>query len=138
MKVLVDTSIWSMALRRPKMVKNKHVDELHLLIEEMRVQMIGPIRQELLSGIRSLEQYSTLKAHLVSFPDLGLQSGDYEKAAEFFNICRSKGIQGSNTDFLICAISTNYRIPIYTIDLDFVRFQKYVPIVLHKVRKNGE
>jgi predicted nucleic acid-binding protein len=137
LKVLVDTSVWSLFLRRPQLFKDNHVGELRLLIEEMRIQMIGPIRQELLSGIKSFEQFSKLKLHLASFPDLPIQSDDYEKAAEFFNICRSNGIQGSNTDFLICAISANYMIPVLTIDHDFVHFRKYLPIVLYELRENG-
>ena len=60
----------------------------------------------------------------VTFPDLRLKTADYEKAAEFFNICRSKGVQGSNTDFLICAISVNRDYPIFTTDRDFEKFQK--------------
>jgi predicted nucleic acid-binding protein len=96
--------------------------------------MIGPIRQELLSGIKSSEQFLKLKLYLAFFPDLVIQSDEYEKAAEFFNICRRKGIQGSNTDFLICAVSANYRIPIFTDDRDFIHFQKYLPIALYQLR----
>ena len=57
---------------------------------------------------------------------------DYELAAEYFNICRSKGVQGSNTDFLICVVSLNNRFPIFASDKDFEIFSKYIPIILVK------
>ena len=94
--------------------------------------MIGPIRQELLSGIREKAQFETLRDHLRAFPDLPLTAADFERAAEFFNIARGKGIQGSNTDFLICAISAEHDMPILTTDEDFTLFQAHLPIKLHQ------
>jgi hypothetical protein len=84
---------------------NTMVHELRRIIPDHRVQMIGPIRQEILSGIRSESQFKKLQKHLESFPDLPAITKDYVTAANYFNRCRSKGIQGSNTDFLICAIA---------------------------------
>ena len=70
--------------------------------------------------------------HLDSFADLPILSEDYVEAARYFNLCRSKGIQGSNTDFLICAVSVRNDLPIYTTDKDFELFAKHIPIDLHK------
>jgi len=134
MKVLVDTSVWSLALRRKQTVEDAFVSELRELITELRVQMIGPIRQELLSGLRSMVQFNTLRDHLRAFPDLELVSADYEHAAECFNSCRSKGVQGSNTDFLICAIAQRHNLPILTTDDDFLLYQQHLPIRLHQPR----
>jgi predicted nucleic acid-binding protein len=50
---------------------------------------------------------------------------------QFLNV-RSKGIQGSNTDFLICAAAVRRDMAIFTIDKDFLRFAKCLPIVLHE------
>ena len=61
-----------------------------------------------------------------------MQSEDYEQAAEFFNICRRNGIQGSNTDFLLCAISARHDLAIFTTDADFARFQQYLPVMLYQ------
>jgi hypothetical protein len=135
MKVLVDTCVWSLALRRRKKLDLQLIQGLSDLIKELRVQMIGPIRQELLSGIRSTTQFEKLKLNLQAFPDLPLESEDYESAAEFFNICYKKGIQGSNTDFLICALSFRHQMPIFTIDKDFQHFKKYLPISIYKIKK---
>ncbi len=60
MKVLVDTCIWSLALRGNKQpASNIEVVELQELIEEVRVQLTGPIRQEILSGVKRRQQFST-------------------------------------------------------------------------------
>ena len=131
MKVLADTSVWSSALRRKQPPQNPFAAELRELIREMRVQMIGPVRQELLSGIPSQSQFETLRRRLSEFPDMKISTWDYELAAEYFNICRGKGIQGSNTDFLISAISSSHKMPILTTDNDFKMFQKHIPILLH-------
>lgn len=134
MRILVDTSVWSLALRRPIPDAIPEVAELSELIRESRVHMIGPVRQELLSGIKNQVQYRKLRDHLRAFPDLELTGNDYEKAAEFHNICRGKGIQGSNIDFLICAIAAQRKIPIFTTDNDFSFFQQYLPVSLHSPR----
>jgi predicted nucleic acid-binding protein len=135
MRVLVDTCIWSLALRRKKQPGSSvEMVEFQELIEEVRVQLIGPIRQEILSGVKKKLQFTRLKQILAAFPDLPLVSDDFELAAEYFNLLRGKGIQGSSTDFLICAVSTRYNMPIFTTDNDFIHFKKYMPITLHAPR----
>lgn len=131
MKVLVDTSVWSLALRRRARVEAPAVQELRSLVDEGRVAMIGPIRQELLSGIRTPESFERLRDHLQPFPDERLETADFERAAEHFNTCRARGVQGSNTDFLICAVAERRNLPILTTDADFSRFAAVLPITLH-------
>ena len=132
MKVIVDTSVWSLALRRATPEFNTTVHEFGRMIQDHRVQMIGPIRQEILSGIRSESQFIKLQKHLESFPDLPAITEDYVTAAKYFNRCCSKGIQGSNTDFLICAMAIRNQFSIFTTDKDFELFSKHIKIVLHK------
>ncbi len=134
MNVLVDTSVWSLALRRKSPTDNPFIQEFKELIKERRVQIIGPIRQEILSGIKEDAQFKRLQKHLNAFFDLELIIADYERAAEFFNINRRQGIQGSNTDFLICAVAERYNLPILTTDRDFELFQQHIPITLHQHR----
>ena len=98
MSVLVDTPIWSMLFRREG-TRNRERGRLRDLVERGQAQIIGPIRQEVLSGMRSAEQFTRVRDGLRAFPDISLSETDYERAAEFYNLCRSKGIQGSNTDF---------------------------------------
>jgi len=92
------------------------------------------VRQEILSGIKSKKQFETLKNYLSAFPDLPLVTEDFGLAAEYFNTAKRQGIQGSNTDFLICAVSIRHSMSIFTTDNDFSHFMKYIPIRLHKPR----
>ena len=131
MKIIVDTCVWSEALRKKSSSNQKIIKLLTEFIRDVRVQLIGPIRQELLSGIKSEKQFEELKYYLSAFNDLQIKTEDYEKAADFFNICRSNGIQGSNTDFLICAVANNNNLEIFTTDKDFENYQKYLPIDLY-------
>lgn len=133
MRVIVDTSIWSLALRRGGGAETHAVRELRSLISDDRVQMIGAVRQEILSGIREEKQFRELEARLGAFPDLSLEAEDHVTAARFFNMCRAKGIQGSNTDFLICAIATRRKMEIFTTDKDFDLYSGILPITLHKI-----
>lgn len=131
MSVIVDTSVWSLALRRNTPDNAAYViNHFRDLITDGRIILLGSIRQEILSGIRHTEQFTRLRDYLRAFPDLELTIADYELAAEFFNTCRSNGVQGSNTDFLICATAVNRGYSIFTTDKDFENFQVHVPIVL--------
>ena len=134
MNVLVDTSVWSLALRRRRLTEAPETSELAELVREGRVSLLGPVRQELLSGIVDEKQYAVLRDHLRAFPDLELDPNDYEEAATFFNRCRARGVQGSNTDFLICAVAARRQLGILTTDADFRHFAKLLPIRLHVPR----
>jgi len=90
--------------------------------------VLGCVRQEILSGVRDSKQFELLKNRLRSFPDLPLFQADYEVAAEFFNLFRSRGVQGSNTDFLICAVASRRNLSIYTANYDFVTFKEHIDI----------
>jgi predicted nucleic acid-binding protein len=132
--VLVDTSVWSSALRRPASNASRETAELVELIREGRVAIIGAIRQEILSGIKAAEQYKKLRDRLRAFGDEPLDENDYEEAALCFNRCRAKGLQGSNTDFLICAVSLRRRLALLTTDRDFAGFAKVLGFGLHAPR----
>ena len=131
MKALVDTCIWSSALRR-KNPDLELIEKLNDLINDGRVSIIGPIRQEVLSGISSAKQFHQLKKILSSFEDIPLRTEHFEKAAEFCNICRKQDIQGSTIDFLICAVAHLDNLEIFTTDNDFENYSGFLPIELVK------
>jgi predicted nucleic acid-binding protein len=133
MKVIVDTSVWSLAFRRQKQQNRSIANRLRNLIAEGRVVFLGAVRQEILSGIKHQEQFEKLRNNLRAFPNLLLNAEDYELAAEYFNICRRNGIQGANIDFLICAAANRRNYEIFTTDKDFVNFSQYLPIILTKL-----
>ena len=129
MKILVDTCIWSQVLRKitPNLNLTKQLKDF---IYGGRVVMIGPIRQELLSGIPTPSQFNKLKHTISFFEDIILKTDHFVKAAEFSNLCRKNGIQGSTTDFLICAVANLEKLSIFTIDSDFINYNKYLKIKL--------
>ena len=135
--VLVDTPIWSLALRRTAADLNTReqllTDALGELIRNGRAKIIGPVRQELLSGIRLNGAYRNLCDQLRAFDDPDLQIADYEEAARVHNQCRSRGVAGSPIDFLICAAAFRRGWQVFTIDQDFHHYAKAVSVKLYEV-----
>lgn len=129
--VLVDTCMWSLAFRGKTAREKSVAEELAKLIDENRAKIIGPIRQEVLSGYSEFKRYEKLRNKLRYFPNEAIIESDFEAAAEYSNLCRKKGIQGSHTDFLICAVSSRLNMKIYTNDKDFNHYTEYLPISLH-------
>src|ERR1019366_907693 len=110
MKLLADTSVWSLALRRRASAtlsseESRLKAALAEAISDGRVVMIGPIRQELLSGIKERAQFEKLRTALEAFRDEAIDTRDYEEAARFYNVCRGKGLECGPVDILICAVA---------------------------------
>ena len=136
MNVLVDTSIWSLALRRSPIheipaEQRQQIQLLEELILAGRARLLGLVRQELLSGIKRQEQFVRLRGELRTFPDVELGGADYERAAEMNNKCRSHGVSGNLTDYLICSVSSSRDWAIYTSDRDFDRYARHLDIKLY-------
>jgi predicted nucleic acid-binding protein len=133
--VIVDTTVWSKAYRRKRQaVEDKPLtDAFTRLVSQTRAVMLGAVRQELLSGISKRNVFDDLVRMLDSFPDFVPLTEDYKRAAEFCNICRSHGVQGSPTDFLICAVAYRNTWSIFTEDNDFDHYKKWLPICLYSI-----
>lgn len=126
MKVLVDTCIWSLALRRKNRTalsegEQRLVASLAEAIQDGRVAMIGPIRQEVLSGIKDLAQFERLRSALKAFPDEPLTTLHYEEAARLFNLCRGRCVECGPVDILICAVAAREHWTILTSDQGLLR-----------------
>src|SRR5262245_33850893 len=123
--VLVDTPIWSLALRRNASDLNTGEQALTRaltgLIRSDRAQLLGVVRQELLSGISQEERFRKIRTLLRPFEDPRLQVADYEEAAQMSNRCRTRGIADSPVDFLICAVAHRRSWQIFASDRDFNR-----------------
>jgi predicted nucleic acid-binding protein len=137
MNVLVDTSIWSLALRhrRGGLTSSDHdlIRALADLVGYGRAQLIGPIRQELLSGIREQAQFVRLRDALRLYEETTLVTGDFEEAARMSNECRRRGITGSPVDFLLCAVAEHHKWQIFTSDRDFERYRRILGLTLFSV-----
>ena len=134
MLVVVDTPVWSLALRRRQSdlneIEHRLVETLSELIQEGRVQMLGPVRQELLSGIREEAVFKKIREYLRAFDEPALEIADYEEAARTSNQCRAHGISGSAIDFLLCAAAHRRHAALFTTDRDFQRYASIIPLRL--------
>ena len=127
MKVLVDTCVWSLSLRRRKGTASLSGQEQLLVaalseaIRDGRVAMVGPVRQELLSGISNMVQFEKLRSTLDTFPDEPIPTAIYVEAARLDNLCRGRGVQCGEVDMLLCATALHYGWTILTSDAGLLR-----------------
>lgn len=133
MKLLVDTSVWSLALRRKPRDLSASERALVLLLRELIHEgftvLIGIVRQEILSGV-SDDTFDRLREYLRDFDDEPTIIEDFEEGARCRNRCVSAGIASSTTDMLICAVAIRLDLPIFTTDADFTRYAKHLPLRL--------
>lgn len=137
MNVLVDTSIWSLALRyrRHRLTTSDHalIRALADLVGYGRAQLIGPVRQEVLSGIREQAQFARLRDALRLYEETALVIDDFEEAARMSNECRRRGVAGSPVDFLLCAVAERRQWKIFTTDGDFGHYSRILGLSLFSI-----
>jgi len=86
------------------------------IVRDGRAAIIGPIRQEILSGIKDMVQFGKISEALEAFPDEPLSTDTYIEAARLFNFCRAQGVQCGPVDMLICAVARQRGLSILTND----------------------
>ena len=125
MSVLVDTPIWSLALRRKtgKLGAGERVlvEEWKDLVRNGHARLSGVVRQETLSGIRDQRDFERLREQLAAFDDVPAGTEDHERAAGFFNACRARGVSPTAIDMLICALAARHGLVVFTIDREIGR-----------------
>jgi predicted nucleic acid-binding protein len=126
MKLIVDTCVWSLSLRRRSVARLKSdeqqvVAQLRDAIRDGNALIVGPIRQEILSGIRDKAQFARIEALLDPFRDEEITASDYVEAARLFNLCRDHGVQCGAVDTLLCAVAMRNRYGILTCDAGLQR-----------------
>ena len=141
MNVLVDTPVWSFALRRnANQLSNQQRDlisDLASLIHSGGARLLGMVRQEILSGISDRTRFERIRNHLRGFPDIALSEADYETAAEVHNRCRAQGITATPVDALLCATALRRDWSVFTTDRDFSYYARLMPLRLHGARPHS-
>lgn len=131
MRVLVDTSVWSRALRRKDGSASREADVLKRLIEQGEdIYLIGIILQEVLQGIKRHEDFYMLRKYLDAFPLIELSRDDYVKAAALKNSLIKKGVQASTVDALIASVAIAHDCVLCTADRDFSHVAKHIRLRL--------
>src|SRR5690349_512520 len=127
MSVLVDTCVWSLALRRrPETLsaaEKRALARLQELALSGTARLIGPIRQEILTGIKEYAQFEKLRDRLRGFEDEALLEEDFEVAAEMSNSCLRRGVAAPDVDLLICSVAFRRDWSIWSNDKDFVSYE---------------
>lgn len=132
MKVLADTCVWSLSLRRRKGAAGLSDKEKRLVatlseaVRDGRVVMVGPVRQELLSGIADTGQFEKLREALSAFPDEPLTTEICIEAARLDNLCRRAGVQCGEVDMLLCAAAVHNGWTVLTSDTALLRCMEAV------------
>lgn len=140
MLTIPDSSVWSLAFRRSPRARlsateTAVVSELQSLVRNQEVLLIGPVRQECLSGIRDELRFRRILQQLRAFPDEPLLTEDFERAADFFNRVTSRGLAATTVDLLICAFATRVDAAILAVDRDYSRYLPHCPIRLHPLSR---
>jgi len=130
--IACDTSALSQFLRRSPDTQNDVALNVEKLIDSNELALFGIVRQELLSGIKLTAHFELIDLTTQALPLFFADDEDHTAAARFFNACRSKGIQGSPIDFLICAMAVKRKFLIYTTDPDFELYEPIIPIELYR------
>jgi predicted nucleic acid-binding protein len=133
MRYIVDTSVWSLALRKKALSPTNEiaVRKLKRLIDYgEQILLLGIIVQDLLQGIRDPEQFAKVRRALSYYEILQVGGEDHVFAAELFNKCRSKGVTASSIDFLIASMAIRHDCRLLTTGKDFEHIARHSELVL--------
>ena len=122
--ILVDTSVLSFAFRRrtKSSAEAPQVRILRRLVAEDRPVVVpGVVLQELLSGVKTSEEFERLQGLMDGFPLLLATREHHTAAAKISNACRQVGIAASTIDCLIAAMTIAAKSQLLTADEDFKR-----------------
>jgi predicted nucleic acid-binding protein len=141
LSVIVDTNVWSLALRRRRadLSPGEHdlVSTAAELLGDGRAILLGIIRQEVLSGVPDSLTFARLRDEVATLPDEPLSPIDHVRAAEMFNECRTRGVQCAAIDILLCAVAERLNAQIFTTDRDFETYARHLPVSLFRPRADA-
>ena len=131
MTVLVDTSVWSLSLRKDGPANHPAVKKLQsLLVDTQNIVLIGIILQEILQGFKHEGPFSKVTTYLDAFPLLSLSRNDFVAAAKLRRQAAAKGLTLSTPDCQIAAAAINHQCHLLTTGKDFVHLAQWAPLQL--------
>ena len=121
MTLLVDTSVWSLALRRGSAPDIGHLSALREALEgEEIVVTTGLVLQELLQGFLGPRAREQIVERFAALPMLSPDRQDHVDAAGLRNTCRRAGVQLGTIDALLAQLCIRHGLTLLTTDQDFV------------------
>jgi predicted nucleic acid-binding protein len=130
MTVLVDTSVWSLALRRDHPSSSPAVAHLTTALESDLVVTTGLIVQELLQGFLPERSQAEIRSHLGVLPAIQPTRDDHIAAADLRNTCRRAGVQLGTIDALIAQLCITHDLELLSADQDFVHAARHTRLRL--------
>ena len=130
MSVFVDTSVWSLALRRDAPADIPEVAELRRSLDTGSVCCTGLVLQELLQGFSKAKAHKQITSHFSTLPLLVPDRNDHIHAAELRSRCRRQGVQTGTIDALLAQLCIRYELMMLTTDKDFHRIAPIISLSL--------
>jgi predicted nucleic acid-binding protein len=129
MNLLVDTSVWSLALRRDPPAVMPQIAALRQALEgDDVVVTTGLVLQELLQGFAGPRARRDLIEHFAALPMISPGREDHVAAAELRNTCRRAGVQMGTIDALLAQLCIRHGLTLLTTDKDFTRAALHCPL----------
>jgi hypothetical protein len=129
--LFVDTSVWSLALRRDPPSSEPAVQRLHQAVEgDEGIVTTGLVLQELLQGFHGPRDRQAVNRHFAALPLIAPEREDHAAAAELRNTCRRRGVQLGTIDALIAQLCIRHSLVLLSADHDFAHAAAVVPLRL--------
>ncbi len=126
MSLFVDTSVWSLALRRDQPAGRPEVGMLVRAVESGEMLLTtGLVLQELLQGFAGPKSRSRIVERFAALPLIVPDRADHIDAAELRNHCRRKGVQIGTIDALLAQLCMRHDVTMLSADRDFTRVAEH-------------
>lgn len=129
MSLFVDTSTWSLALRRDTEADARSVVRLREALQTREpLFTTGLILQELLQGFDGPKAREAIRERFVALPLIVPDRDDHVDASEIRNTCRRKGVQVGTIDALLMQLCIRHDLTMLAEDRDFEHAARHVPL----------
>jgi predicted nucleic acid-binding protein len=129
--LFVDTSVWSLALRRDAPAGAAEVGTLVRALESGEALLTtGLVLQELLQGFAGPRSPSQIVERFSALPLVVPDRNDHIEAAELRNRCRRKGVQIGTIDAVVAQLCIRHDLTMLTADRDFTRIAEHSTLKL--------
>ena len=136
MTILVDTSVWSLALRRDAEANEPEVQALKdALLGDEVVVTTGLVLQELLQGFSGPKSQTQIIRRFAALPLIQPDRDDHVGAAGIRNTCRLAGVQVGTIDALLAQLCVRYELTLLTTDKDFVHAAEHCPLSIWPTKR---
>ena len=133
MTLLVDTSVWSLALRRDRDGDVPQIQALRAALEGGEIVVTtGLVLQELLQGFAGPRARKDIIERFAALPLLSPDRQNHIDAADLRNRCRRAGVQLGTIDALLAQLCIRHGLTLLTTDDDFGNAARHCPLRVWK------